>query len=61
MDRKEKWCDTCHGYTMHDWVKNFYTHYWRCEECVTAALLLGDIFVPGYYRGQNKHRKKSGI
>ena len=47
-ERSEQYCERCHIYTMHEYVKNFYTYYWRCEECVTRALSLGEPFVPAY-------------
>ena len=59
-EREERYCETCHGYRMHEWVKNFYTYYWRCEACVNLALSSGEPFVPSYqYKSYHRYKNNN--
>ena len=54
-ERQERYCDKCKKHTVHEYVLNLWTHYWRCNGCLEKGISSEGIFYPTY-RYSSYHR-----
>ena len=48
--RDDRYCERCEATTRHERVRNLWTYYWRCENCLDRDLREKGYFIPPYQR-----------
>ena len=56
--REERFCSVCGVETNHERVRNLWSYYWRCENCLDRQLREKGFFTPPYKKSSGRYAEQ---
>ncbi len=56
--REERFCSVCGAETFHERVRNLWTYYWRCQNCLDRQLKEKGFFSPPHQRSSGRYSEQ---